>query len=121
MENINVYIRLKPLENQNDSHFTYDTKKITDSKTNEIYSFDHIISPSETNEEIFTKYMKQNIPSLFKGINITLFLYGQTTSGKTHTMKGGDPTSNDGFIHLCLKEIFNMINNSEHNITKSVI
>ena len=121
MENINVYIRLKPLENQNDSHFTYDTKKISDSKTNEIYSFDHIISPSETNEEIFTKYMKQNIPSLFKGINITLFLYGQTTSGKTHTMKGGDPTSNDGFIHLCLKEIFNMINNSEHNITKSVI
>ena len=121
MENINVYIRLKPLENQNDSHFTYDTKKISDSKTNEIYSFDHIISPSETNEEIFTKYMKQNIPSLFKGINITLFLYGQTTSGKTHTMKGGDLTSNDGFIHLCLKEIFNMINNSEHNITKSVI
>ena len=121
MENINVYIRLKPSENQNESHFTYDTKKITDSKTNEIYSFDHIISPSETNEEIFTKYMKQNIPSLFKGINITLFLYGQTTSGKTHTMKGGDPITNEGLIHLCLKEIFNMINNSENNITKSVI
>jgi len=121
MENINVYIRLKPSENQNESHFTYDTKKITDSKTNEIYSFAHIISPSETNEEIFTKLINQNIPSLFKGINITLFLYGQTTSGKTHTMKGGDPITNEGLIHLCLKEIFNMINNSENNITKSVI
>ena len=37
MENISVYIRLKPLENQSTFNFTYDTKKITDSKTNEVF------------------------------------------------------------------------------------
>ena len=104
MENISVYIRLKPLENQNTSNFTYDTKKITDLKTNEVFSFDYIIPPSESNSDLFEKLIKQNISSLFKGINITLFLYGQTNSGKTYTMKG-DQTSNEGLIHLCLKEI----------------
>ena len=120
MENISVYIRFKPLENQNVSNFAYDTKKITDYKTNEVFSFDHIIPPSESNSELFEKLIKQNITSLLKGINITLFLYGQSTSGKTYTMKG-DQTSNEGLIHLCLKEIFDRINKTESNITKSVI
>ena len=120
MENISVYIRLKPLENQSTFNFTYDTKKITDSKTNEVFSFDYIIPPSESNSSLFEKIIKQNITSLLKGINITLFLYGQTSTGKTYTMKG-DQTSNEGLIHLCLKEIFDRINNSESNITKSVI
>ena len=120
MENISVYIRLKPLENQSTFNFTYDTKKITDSKTNEVFSFDYIIPPSESNSSLFEKIIKQNITSLLKGINITLFLYGQTSTGKTYTMKG-DQTSKEGLIHLCLKEIFDRINNSESNITKSVI
>ena len=120
MENINVYIRLKPQENKTESIFSYDNTTITNSKTNEVFQFNNIISPSDTNKDLFEKFLKSNITSLLKGIHITIFSYGQTNSGKTYTIKG-DPKLNDGLIHLCLKEIFNIINDPENNITKSVV
>ena len=35
MENISVYIRLKPTKDKSDSNFSYDSKTITNSKTKE--------------------------------------------------------------------------------------
>ena len=120
MENISIYIRLKPTENKTDSIFSYDNKTITNSKTNEVFPFDYIISPSETNNDLFENIIKQNITLLLKGINISIFAYGQSGTGKTYTIKG-DPKLNDGLVHLCIKEIFNIINSPESLITKSVI
>ena len=120
MENISVYIRLKPTDNKNNPILSYDSKNITDSKTNEVFTFDNIIPSSQTNEELFENLIKQNIISLLKGINISLLIYGQTNSGKAFTMKG-EPKSNNGLIHLCLKEIFNTLNNPESGITKPFV
>ena len=120
MENISVYIRLKPINNKNDPILSYDIKNITDSKTNEVFTFDNIIPPSQKNEELFENIIKQNIISLLKGINISLLIYGQTNSGKAFTMKG-DQKSNNGLIHLCLKDIFNTLNNPESGITKPFV
>ena len=120
MENISIYIRLKPTENKTDSIFSYDNKTITNSKTNEVFPFDYIISPSETNNDLFENIIKQNITLLLKGINISILAYGQSGTGKTYTIKG-DLKSNDGLVHLCIKEIFNIINRPESYITKSVI
>ena len=120
MENISVYIRLKPTDNKNNPILSYDSKNITDSKTNEVFTFDNIIPSSQTNEELFENLIKQNIISLLKGINIFLLIYGQTNSGKSFTMKG-EPKSNNGLIHLCLKEIFNTLNNPESGITKPFV
>ena len=120
MENIKVYIRFKPTESKNESLLTSDTKTITDSKINEVFSFDSIIPPSQTNKELFENLIKQNIISLLKGINISIFAYGQTNSGKTYTIKG-EQKSNNGLIFLCIKEIFDILNNKESNITKPLI
>ena len=120
MENINVYIRLKPIENNTESLFTFDEKTIKDTKTNESLSFDYIISPSQTNKDIFEKFLKQNISSLLKGTNISILLYGQTKTGKTFTLKG-DSKANEGIIQLYLKEIFNSLNNTQLGITKPVV
>ena len=83
MENICVYIRLKPTENKTDSIFYYGNKTITNSKTNEVFPFDYIISPSETNKDLFENIIKQNITLLLKGINMSIFAYGQSGTGKT--------------------------------------
>ena len=120
MENINVYIRLKPNENNTESFYTFDEKTIKDTKTNESLSFDYIISPSQTNKDIFEKFLKQNISSLLKGTNISILLYGQTKTGKTFTLKG-DSKANEGIIQLYLKEIFNSLNNTQLGITKPVV
>ena len=117
MENISVYIRLRQSENKNDSIFSFDSKSITNSKTNDTLTFDNIFSPSQTNEEIFESTIKQNINSLLKGINISIIAYAQTNTGKTFTIKG-DPKLNDGLIFLCIKEIFNLLNSKESLITK---
>ena len=120
MENISVYIRLKPRENKDESIFFFDNKTITNSKTNSVMSFDNIISESQTNKDLFESIIKQNMTSLLKGINISIIAYGQTNSGKTFTIKG-EPKENDGLIFLCIKEIFNLLNSKESLITKPVV
>ena len=120
MENIKVYIRLKPTKDNPQSSFSFDTKAITNTKTNEVFTFDYIITPSQTNKDIFENLIKQNLTSLLKGINISIFAYGQTSTGKTFTMKGESKT-NEGLIPLCIREIFNALNNPDSNITKSVV
>lgn len=46
-------------------------------------------------------------PQVVNGFNSTVFAYGQTSSGKTHTMKG---TGDDpGIIPLAVREIFQLI------------
>ena len=120
MENISVYIRLKPTKDNPQSSFSFDSKSITNTKTNEVFTFDYVISPTQTNKDIFDKLIKQNLTSLLKGINISIFAYGQTSTGKTFTMKG-ESKSNEGLIPLCIREIFNSLNSSESNITKSLV
>ena len=120
MENIKVYIRLKPTKDNPQSSFSFDTKTITNTKTNEVFTFDSVISPEQTNKDIFENLIKQNLTSLLKGINISIFAYGQTSTGKTFTMKG-ESKSNEGLIPLCIKEIFNSLNSPESNITKSLV
>ena len=120
MENIKVYIRLKPTKDNPQSSFLFDTKTITNTKTNEVFTFDYVISPEQTNKDIFENLIKENLTSLLKGINISIFAYGQTSTGKTFTMKG-ESKSNEGLIPLCIKEIFNSLNSPESNITKSLV
>ena len=120
MENISVYIRLKPTKDKAESNFSFDTKTITNSKTKEIFTFDSVITPSMTNKDIFEKLIKQNLSCLLKGINVSIFAYGQTSTGKTFTMKG-EPKNNEGLIPLSIKEIFNSLNNKDSSITKSVV
>ena len=120
MENISVYICLKPANDQSESHFSYDSKTITNSKTKEIISFDSILTPSMSNKDIFEKIIKQNIASLLKGINISIITYGQTGSGKTFIMKG-DQKNNEGLITLSIKEVFNSLNNKDTCISKYTV
>ena len=119
MENISVYIRLKPTKDKTESNFSYEIKTITNSKTKEIFTFDSVITPTMTNKEIFEKLIKQNLTSLLKGINVSIFAYGQTSTGKTFTMKG--EKNNEGLIPLSIKEIFNSLNNKDSSISKYVV
>lgn len=41
------------------------------------------------------------------GFNVTVFAYGQTSSGKTHTMRGYEESV--GLIPLSIKEIFKIV------------
>lgn len=106
MENINVFIRLKPTPpSSHDTNFTITTPTtLYNTKTKETFTFDHIIPQTTSNEAIFTSLIKDTLSFLLNGINVSIFAYGQTSTGKTYTMKGDN--INNGIIPLSIKNIF---------------
>ena len=48
--------------------------------------------------------MKPMVMNALKGYNVTILAYGQTSSGKTHTISGSE--SQPGLISLAANELF---------------
>lgn len=63
-----------------------------------------MFSPNIDNEEVFTQAAKGVVLKAVEGVHGTIFAYGQTSSGKTHTMKG--TVEQPGVIPLALTELF---------------
>lgn len=61
--------------------------------------------------EIFENEAKDLVVSALNGYNVTIFAYGQTSSGKTYTMRGSD--ANQGIIPLAMNEIFEAVKRLE--------
>lgn len=68
---------------------------------------DNIFDETSDTKTVFNKAVKPIIDATLKGINGTVFAYGQTSSGKTYTMMGN--TDNPGIIPLAIDEIFSGI------------
>uniref|UniRef100_A0A8D0VH94 Kinesin-like protein n=1 Tax=Sus scrofa TaxID=9823 RepID=A0A8D0VH94_PIG len=51
------------------------------------YVFDRVLPPSTTQEQVYNACAKQIVKDVLEGYNGTIFAYGQTSSGKTHTME----------------------------------
>ena len=114
---INVCVRIKPLkpeEESNDKNSLWSTsgeQVITNSRTQENFSFDKVFDSDISTSQIFEENIKKHIESAVKGINVTIFAYGQTSSGKTFTMKGCE--SNPGLIPLTISEIFKLTSSGD--------
>ena len=69
-----------------------DTKDKVDKKGGEAeslkFSFDKVFDANCTQEDVYSYAAAPVIDSVIKGFNGTIFAYGQTSSGKTHTMEG---------------------------------
>ncbi|CAL4066577.1 unnamed protein product, partial [Meganyctiphanes norvegica] len=78
------------------------------------YMFDRVIKPSASQEKVYDIVAKDIVKDVLSGYNGTIFAYGQTSSGKTHTMEGkiGDPTW-QGITPRIIQDIFNHIYNME--------
>ena len=56
--------------------------------TNSDFCADHLFTKTSNTKEIYLKTCQRIIESVKEGYNGTIFAYGQTTAGKTHTMLG---------------------------------
>ncbi|PON51984.1 Kinesin-like protein [Parasponia andersonii] len=52
------------------------------------YTFDRVFGFDSPTKQVYEEGAKEVILSVVKGINSTIFAYGQTSSGKTYTMNG---------------------------------
>ncbi|RCH79636.1 Chromosome-associated kinesin kif4a, partial [Rhizopus azygosporus] len=53
---------------------------------NRQFTFDHVYSPSVTQEEVYLSCIQPLFDQFVKGYNATVLAYGQTGSGKTYNM-----------------------------------
>jgi centromeric protein E len=71
------------------------------------YAFDSVHRDGSTNQDIYKSVGAPVVRNAVDGYNGTLFAYGVTSSGKTHTMMGhsGEP----GLVPLALQHLFRLI------------
>ncbi|KAI1429040.1 P-loop containing nucleoside triphosphate hydrolase protein [Xylaria sp. FL1777] len=70
------------------------------------FTFNSVYSQSTTQEELFTAEVAPHLKSLFLGLDVTIFAYGVTGTGKTHTMRGGLKLADRGVIPRLLSGVF---------------
>ena len=117
-ENITCYVRCRPLNsreielNANCIEISKDKKSITLKNNEHNYTYDKIF-PAETDQKtIFEEIGLPLVKKFLSGYNSTIFAYGQTGTGKTHTIIGpleslfDDKNENFGLIPNILNFLF---------------
>ena len=92
-----------------DNYTTY--KQIDRVPGQSIFTFDKIFKEDSTNAQIYTHVARDMVEGVTNGRNAVIFAYGQTSSGKTHTMQGGSSiakgsTKVEGLIHMAARDLF---------------
>ncbi|CAN4088811.1 unnamed protein product [Withania somnifera] len=65
------------------------------------FTFDKVFGPDRITEAVYEEGVKNVALSSLMGINATIFAYGQTSSGKTYTMRGiTEKAVNDIYSHI---------------------
>lgn len=115
-----VFVRVRPLNDEEkqkgESAWKVDGNaiRLSDGSCSESspYVLDSIFNNSHSTESVYEATTKGLIHQVVEGFNSTVFAYGQTSSGKTHTMRGND--DDPGIIPRAVKEIFDLIESAKN-------
>ncbi|XP_018418756.1 PREDICTED: kinesin-1 heavy chain [Nanorana parkeri] len=118
---IKVMCRFRPL---NDSEVVRGDKYVAKFQTEDTvvistkpYVFDRVFQSNASQEQVYNACAKAIVKDVLEGYNGTIFAYGQTSSGKTHTMEGKlHDTDGMGIIPRIVQDIFNYIYSMDENL-----
>uniref|UniRef100_A0A8D1E761 Kinesin-like protein n=1 Tax=Sus scrofa TaxID=9823 RepID=A0A8D1E761_PIG len=119
--NIKVMCRFRPLNesevNRGDKYIAKFQGEDTVMIASKPYAFDRVFQSSTSQEQVYNDCAKKIVKDVLEGYNGTIFAYGQTSSGKTHTMEGKlhDPEGM-GIIPRIVQDIFNYIYSMDENL-----
>uniref|UniRef100_A0A673B5E4 Kinesin-like protein n=1 Tax=Sphaeramia orbicularis TaxID=375764 RepID=A0A673B5E4_9TELE len=81
------------------------------------YYFDQVFQSNTTQEQFYNAVAQKIVRDVLEGYNGTIFAYGQTSSGKTHTMEGKlHDQDMMGIIPRIVQDIFNYIYSMDENL-----
>lgn len=113
-ENVCVTVRIRPMSarefQKGDEAAWYadgDTLVRNEYNSSTAYAFDRVFGPITTTKGVYDVAAKNVVRCAMEGVNGTVFAYGVTSSGKTHTMHGD--LKSPGIIPLAIKDVFNII------------
>lgn len=125
---IQVVVRLRPINDREKTHGTLPVvtassqdKTVTvvrgsgRRQARSSYAFDNVFSAFTTQEEVFDATLRPILRDVMLGFESTVFAYGQTGTGKTHTMEG-ELSSPDlhGIIPRSARNIFETLSQPEY-------
>ncbi|XP_019245888.1 PREDICTED: kinesin-like protein KIN-7O isoform X2 [Nicotiana attenuata] len=107
MERIHVSVRARPLspEDAKCSPWRISGNSIFIPNQPTKFDFDRIFGEECTTLEIYKARTKDIVSAAIQGFNGTVFAYGQTSSGKTYTMRGS--ATEPGVIPMAVQDLFN--------------
>nr|CAG8543609.1 6662_t:CDS:10 [Entrophospora candida] len=103
---------------------------IVESEKRLVFNFDYVLGPETTQQEVYVNAVENLVEKFLEGYNVTILAYGQTSSGKTHTMGTADsplvPAESKGLIPRAMSTLFSSINsvnyaNRKYTLTVSFI
>ncbi|CAL9220490.1 unnamed protein product [Arabidopsis halleri] len=113
-ENVTVTVRFRPLSpreiRQGEEVAWYaDGETIVRNEHNPTiaYAYDRVFGPTTTTRNVYDIAAHHVVNGAMEGVNGTIFAYGVTSSGKTHTMHGDQRSP--GIIPLAVKDAFSII------------
>ncbi|XWS59013.1 hypothetical protein CRYUN_Cryun08bG0084400 [Craigia yunnanensis] len=109
MERIHVAVRSRPLspEDAKTSPWRISANSIFIPNHSTKFEFDRIFGEDCKTGEVYEARTKEIVAAAVRGFNGTVFAYGQTNSGKTHTMRGS--AAEHGVIPLAVHDLFDII------------
>ncbi|CAD8146595.1 unnamed protein product [Paramecium pentaurelia] len=128
LDNIKVAIRIRPFNKRELETSDKCTLKVIDQETlvaippveaetkqgKKTYKFNWIFDKIASQKDIFEKTLEYQVLSLLDGINVTLFSYGASGTGKTHTLM--KLNEDYGLLIRALNQIFQTIHNKKRKI-----
>lgn len=111
-DNIKVFVRLKPVFDEREKSVPISLEQnciiFGDEKKQERFFFDFIGTENISQVEVFEKTALELTDNCLQGYNGTIFAYGQTGTGKTYTMQGGE-MDDKGIIPRTIEYLFRKI------------
>ena len=78
------------------------------------FAFDRVFDENGSNNDVFQHTTKPIIDSILDGYNCSVFAYGATSAGKTHTMLGSP--QQPGVIFLTMMELYDKLRERENEV-----
>lgn len=121
---VRVYVRVRPTNKREIEAGGHTCVKFDDTlidvqgdEGSAKFSFDQIFGDKSTQEEVYTITAGPLIEEILTGYNGTIFAYGQTGTGKTHTMEGDlESEEMKGIIPRTVEDLFDGVSEADENI-----
>lgn len=124
-EAVKVAVRCRPMNSKEITNGTQEVV-VVDSSRNQVsvrdpakpeggkmnsFTFDYAYGSNSTQKQVYEQCASPIVTCVLEGYNGTIFAYGQTGTGKTHTMVGDRSNhTNKGIIPRSFEHIFKVVN-----------
>ena len=113
---IQCMVRIKPSVGYQKEDIRIDGNRVSildvNNRVKEEFDCNEIYSPDQTMAKIFDNSFPAYLRAFTEGVNVSIFAFGATGSGKTHALEGNQ--TDPGIVSLIADNIFNILDDKRY-------